>query len=287
MQDTQNTAPYARPAVAVVMTLYRTDDLGHFETALASIEGQMGDFIPRVYLCCDGPLRPQQDSWLHQNRDRFYRVIANPYNQGLARSLNRLIDILEREEFVFRMDGDDVSLPGRFAAQITFLQTHTDLSLVGCQAQDIDEQGNVIAPRSFPTNADQIAAVSHKINPVLHPSYCFRRSVFEDPAIRYPQAYLSEDLAMIVTMLERGHRIANLPDCLFQWRLGENFYTRRRDLKRGLVEAGWYYRAMRANHGVLSPQLVFPLARLLLRVLPTSWVQRAYRSPLRQRASAI
>lgn len=271
--------------VAVIMTLYRKDSLAHFELAISSLESQVGNFATRIYLCCDGPLTSAQDQWLALNTGRFYKIIKNEHNVGLAKSLNNLIDILEDEAFVFRMDGDDISLNTRFAKQIELMRENPQLALIGCQAQDIDEDGAVLGQRSFPVQSDAVESVAHKLNPVLHPTYCFRASVLADRAVRYPEAHLCEDLAMLVILLERGYRIANHPDLLFQWRIGDNFFKRRQSFKRGVAEGRWYWRAMRVRHHALSPQAAYPLARFVLRVLPAQISNMIYRSPARQKVS--
>ena len=276
MTPTAQAAP-----VAVMMTLYRADPLAAFELALASIEGQSLAAPIRIYLCVDGPLPDPLETWLGQNASRFHRILRNETNLGLARSLNRMIDILEDEEFVFRMDGDDISLPQRFARQIELMRADPSLGLCGCQAIDIDDAGAEIAPRAYPTEPDRTRSALCRNNPVLHPTYCLRRAVLRDPAIRYPDAYLSEDLAFLILLTEAGHAISNHPETLFKWRTGANFFKRRRDLRRGWVEMAWYFRALRNQGGLFSPRAIFPVLRFVMRVLPQGWIVWLYGSPLR------
>lgn len=275
--------PSHQPAVAVMITLYVSDRLDYFERALASVERQSCGHAIRVYLCCDGPLTQDQEAWLGANKDRFYVIIRNAKNLGLARALNKLIDRLEGETYVFRMDGDDISLPGRFATQIALMQSNPSIALVGCQAQDIDEADNVIAPRSYPTDPNAVRAALGKVTPVLHPSFCIRRAVLRDPKTRYPNAYLCEDLAFLITVAKHGGILANTPETLLQWRTGASFFQRRRDPKRGWAEMTWYLRGLRVNNRLFSRDLVYPFLRLMLRILPVGIVQLAYRSNLRNR----
>lgn len=267
--------------VAVLITLHIRDDLALFERALRSIEAQETGREVRIHLGCDGPLTPGQEAWLHSNGHRFHRIERTAACRGLAAALNRLIDGLEEEEFVFRMDGDDISLPGRFARQIALLEEDRGLSLAGAQAEDIDDEGRVLGPRRFPTGPREIRAALHRANPVLHPSICFRRAIFSDPRVRYPQAHLCEDLALLVALHALGHRAANHPEVLLQWRTGAGFYRRRRDPRRGLAEMTWHFRALRLDHARLTPRAIYPLMRLLLRLLPAGVVERLYRSGLR------
>lgn len=268
---------------AVLMTLYRGDDLVEFERAVASIRDQdaLGLDI-RIHLCIDGPIPQEKRDWLSRNGDKFRKILANAENVGLAQSLNRLIENLGDEEFVFRMDGDDISDPRRFAAQVAFLDAHPDIVLVGCQALDIDDEGIVVGERNFPTDPAAIAGCLHRANPVLHPTYCIRRDVLANPNIRYPKAYLTEDLAFVVTLHRNGYRMANLTDRLFYWKTGRAFFDRRSSVRRGMAELVWYTKAI-GPRWFMSPKMIFPVARCLIRCMPASLIKIIYGSPLRRR----
>lgn len=280
-----STSAYVLPQVAVMMTLHRGDRLDQFETALGSVEAQAGVAAVHVYLCCDGPLPVAHEDWLSANRDRFHCVIRNPRCLGLAESLNRLIDVLGEEPFVFRMDGDDVSHAGRFAAQIAYMNDHPTLGLVGCQVVDIDDDGTPLARRKYPVAQEDVVRSLTRVIPVLHPTFCMRRSILRDRKARYPAAYLTEDLAFLVRLSELGVQIGNCPQTLFSWRTGQGFYRRRTSVRRGLTEAKWYARAVYKQHGLLSAGYVYPMLRLGLRMMPASLMRLVYQSSLRSRIS--
>lgn len=269
------------PLVAVLMTLHQGDSISYFETALRSVETQEGTCGIRVYLACDGSLTPEQEIWLELNRSRFFRVHHNAESIGLARSLNHLIDLLGPEDFVFRMDADDVSHPNRFATQIAFLKAHPEIGLVGCQVQDIDETGRSKGVRRYPLSAQSAKRSLTRLIPLLHPTFCFRRDVLRDPRVRYPDAYLTEDLAFLVRLSELGVGMANVPQILFSWRVGAGFFKRRTSLRRGMAECRWYARAVFHQQGFFSFAYVYPLLRLVMRVLPSGLMRRLYSSKLR------
>lgn len=269
--------------ICVIMTLYIRDPMDFFEAALSSIEVQVGlAERPRVYLCVDGDLTAAQSVWLSENRNRFYKIIVNKKNQGLASSLNNLLDLLEDEEFVFRMDGDDISEPDRFHRQIAFMRENPGVSLVGCQVQDIDENGQKIGKRFYPTESSACAAAMTSVMPILHPTFCLRAEAIRTHDLRYPEAYLTEDLAFVATMHQRGLRIANLPEVLFQWRLGPNFFVRRRSMRRGWQEMKWYSKIIWKQSGFLSFLYVVAFGKFILRCLPTKAQAFVYQSGLRQ-----
>lgn len=271
----------------VLTTLYGGDSLDLFEIAIGSIEAQTGlASLPNIYLCIDGPLRAEQNEWLTQNQGRFYRVFRKPTNEGLAAALNDLLDIVEDETYAFRMDGDDISHPERFARQIARMQTDPALALLGCQAVDIDEHGKKLGDRFYPTESVACVEALKSINPILHPTFCLRMDAVREHHLRYPQAYLSEDLAFVVTMVARGLKIGNLPDQMFSWRLGPNFFARRRSMRRGWVEMKWYSRAVYARKGLLTVDYVYPVMRMVLRCLPSNVQSMVYKASLRSKLAS-
>lgn len=277
-----------RETCAVLMTLHCADRLDLFDLALASVEGQRGlASPPRIYLCCDGPLGPEREDWLRWNWHRFHKIVQNDRNLGLAASLNRLIEALEDEDLVFRMDGDDISEPDRFRKQADHLARNPGLGLIGCQAVDIDETGRETGQRRYPVQPDAVDAALCKVNPVLHPTWCLRRSVLRDPAARYPEAYLSEDLAFLIVLRGLGVGVGNHPEALFRWRIGPGFFARRRSARRGWTELVWYSRAIRQRHGLLTLRQGYALARFALRLAPQRLMRRIYDSGLRARAAAL
>lgn len=263
------------PTVAVLTTLYKSDDLGYFELALRSVENQAGlGGSTRIYICCDGPLPPAHSKWLEENRHRFFRVERNETNLGLAASLNKLIESLADEDFVFRMDGDDISHPDRFIKQIDYMRKNPGIGLCGCFAWDIDEQGATVGSRDYPIGPEECKKALRIMCPVLHPTFCIRREILCDPRLRYPKAFLTEDLAFLIVLAEHGISITNIPERLFSWRLGKSFFARRTSFKRAVTELRWYSRGVRSNDGVITFRYVYPLSRFLLRILPT-WAQKA------------
>jgi GT2 family glycosyltransferase len=272
----------SRVKCAVITTLYKTDDPDLWVKALRSVLGEAGpDLDVAVHLCVDGPIPEKLEAVLRENSADIRKIVRNDVNRGLAVSLNRLIETMDDVDYVFRMDADDISLPGRFRAQIRWLEEHPLAWLVGCQATDIDDDGTPLGDRDFPCHPKDAKNLLVKQNPVLHPTFCMRRELLADPDIRYPEAHLTEDLAFLVRMAEKGYVFGNSPERLFQWRTGSAFFRRRSSLKRGWTEFIWYARAVRAVKGPFSPHMVFPVARLLLRCLPPGTMKALYRSGLR------
>ena len=67
---------------------------------------------------------------LKQYNDSRIQLIQKPENSGYTNSLNHGLKIA-KGKYIARMDGDDISLPERFAKQVAFLDANQDVVLCG------------------------------------------------------------------------------------------------------------------------------------------------------------
>ena len=77
-------------------------------------------------------------------RDRYpgqIILLQNEKNMGLNHTLNRCLDAASGE-YIARMDGDDISLPERFAHQAAFLDAHPEYAVVSTPMIYFDERGD-------------------------------------------------------------------------------------------------------------------------------------------------
>lgn len=268
------------PPVAILTTLYARDSLPFAKEALASIANQTypADLI-RIYLYVDGPVPESHETFLEENRRTFFRLIRNDTNRGLAIGLNVLLDALQDETYVFRMDLDDLSLPTRLEKQVAFMQANPEIDLCGCNSFEIDDQARPINRRDYPETHESIVARLPRCNPVLHPTYCIRRSSLVAKPIRYPHYLLNEDLGFVFFAAKHGWRLHNLQERLFCWRTGAKFF-KRRTLKRSWTEFCIYIQGCWWLWGP-SFRLLWPIVRLFTRLAPDFLTHRIYRSSLR------
>src|SRR3712207_3488429 len=104
------------PAVSIVLPVYNA--AAYVAEAVRSVLAQtLGDF--ELILINDGSTDGSRDV-LATFHDHRVRLIDQP-NQGLVATLNRGVREA-RGQWIARMDADDISLPGRFAAQLDYLR---------------------------------------------------------------------------------------------------------------------------------------------------------------------
>lgn len=108
--------------VAVLISVYGKDDPSWVRESLNSIFNQNFDGEIRVYLGIDGQLNALLEKVISEFQNKMFSIHRSQENLGLTIMLNKLIDKLQDEEFIFRADADDICHPDRFRKQIEFLQ---------------------------------------------------------------------------------------------------------------------------------------------------------------------
>lgn len=156
--------------------------------------------------------------------DSRIRLILNGENRGLTPSLNR--GLAEATgEFVARIDADDIALPQRLARQVTYLDKHPDITLVGSGYREIDVSGHPGSKHHPPSKHFQLlwSLIFHC--PFLHSSTLWRR----DPVAKEVGLYSpSFNYAMDWDYWSRigaRLRMASIPDVLVEYRIGPQSMT--------------------------------------------------------------
>lgn len=206
------------PQISVLLPTIRIDPW-----LKRSLESILNDGYPRieVILLLDGIEGFPSESWLHDSR---VTIVPMGSRVGIARALNIGLEIAT-SEFVARMDGDDISLPGRLRAQVDFLQAHPRVAVVGCQAIRIDEHDVPLGPLSQLTNESAIRRQLLIRNALIHPSIMFRRSEVLEVGGYNTTAITLEDYDLYIR-LAATHDFANLPGVYLNYRVHSDQISR-------------------------------------------------------------
>lgn len=186
------------PRVTVAMSVY--NGAAYLEEAIRSIRVQtFGDF--EFVIVDDGSTDGSAEILrAHAAADHRLRIVTQA-NAGLGEALNRAI-AAARGEYVARMDADDVSRPGRFAAQVAYLDAHQGCAFAGTGHVVIDGAGR---PCGGCQPADDPRRLRERIlsgtgNPVCHGSVMMRAAALRPLRPVYRLRY-SQDFDLWVRLL--------------------------------------------------------------------------------------
>jgi len=266
----------AEPPVAFIISVYKDEDPSLFDNALSSIEEQNYSGDVRIYLCADGPLPDYLNTIIKKHEKKIYKIFRNQKNMGLAKTLNLLLDNLEDEEFVFRMDSDDYSHPLRVATQVHTMKKYPYIDILGGAIREVEKNGNITNTIYYPRN-DQVKKYIARRNPLAHPTVCFRKSAIEILG-NYPEVKVNVDWALWFKSLSLGLYITNIDDVVVDMTVSENFLRRRRKRARG--EFWVTFNGIKEIYG-LNWRMVFPVFMYLFRYLPINTIKWVYASRLR------
>lgn len=81
-----------------------------------------------------------------ESLDERITLVSDGKNRGLPARLNQLSN-LARGTYYARMDADDLMFPNRIKEQVTYLEKHQEVDLVGSGIVSIDNENNIIGIR--------------------------------------------------------------------------------------------------------------------------------------------
>lgn len=146
--------------------------------------------------------------------DQRIKVIDDGKNRGLSCRLNELVR-LANGEFFARMDADDIMHVDRLRCQVTYMEAHPEIDVLGTYSYSINTENKVQGVLTKVKNVDNVAEViAH--NCLIHPSVMARTKWFvENP---YDESALRvEDFELWLRVFDHC-RIANIEQPLMFYR---------------------------------------------------------------------
>jgi len=250
------------PVVSVLLPVY--NGAPYLAAAIQSILDQThGDW--EMIIVNDGSVDASAEI-IMQFQDARIRYFDQE-NRGLAATLNRAIG-LARGAYLARQDQDDLSFPDRLHKQVTFLDAHPDVGMLGSWAEIWN--GNRLTGRLLAHPTDDASLKFHLLfdNPFVHSSMMIRRCILdevggysEDPSRQPPEDY------ELWSRVGRRFRVANLPETLVAYREVQGSMSRMGDrpFVRNLITISAENIARASGQPATAPEVI-ALARLHHRV---------------------
>jgi glycosyltransferase involved in cell wall biosynthesis len=199
-----------KPMVSVIMPVYNCEM--YIKKSINSILNQTyNDFELLIIDDCSTDKTKDIVKSIDDNRIIF---IEKPKNTGYTNSLNYALQLVQGK-YIARMDGDDISLSGRFEAQVEFLESNE--SVVACGT--IFKYLNSDIVINLPEFDNDIKLAMLKGNSMAHPSIMMRNSVIKEKNIRYnKEKEPAEDYDLWVELMAYG-KLHNLQEVYLEYRI--------------------------------------------------------------------
>lgn len=273
-----------RSEISVLMSTYYRERPDYLEEAMKSIWTDQIRKPDQIVLVEDGPLTPELDkvvdSWKEQLGD-ILTIVANKENLGLAEALNTGIEYC-KGTYIARMDSDDKSTPNRFLLQEKYLDEHPYVSILGGALEEFNDQGTLSNIRHYPLHMKGVLSTMYKASPLGHPTVMFRNIFFTSGHRYNDHYYICEDVALWFEAIHDGYVIHNLPDVILYFRRNDSMMTRR-GKEKAWSEFHAYVDGIKAIYGEYSFKYIYPVMRLIFRLMPTPLIKLVYNSNFRKK----
>ena len=272
---------------SVLIPVYAKDRPLDFKYALNSIWADQVRKPDEVVIVVDGPVSKNIESEIELfcNCCPVVKVHYIKSNKGLAAALNIGLGIC-KYPYIARMDADDISLPNRFKIQKEFLTNNPDIVILGGAIEEFEDDGIGKYIRKYPLRTKDIKSSISKASPFAHPTVIIKKDILE--LFKYKENLHSnkktivsgnEDIDLWFRIIGQGYEVANTEEVILKYRKAKSFY-KRRSIDKAFMEFNIYWNGILSLHGY-TLKLVYPILRLVSRLIPNRMVKYLYSSNVR------
>lgn len=215
---------------SVLLSLYFKEKPGFLNECFYSILQDQITQPNEIVLVLDGPIGQElQDSvdYWQKKIGSMLKVIPLSKNVGLGKALNEGL-MRCSNEWVFRMDTDDICTPDRFEKQIQFIKENPDVVLFSGQILEFNKTSeDAKTLKSVPIHHNEILKFSKKRSPFNHMTVAYKKSVIEKVG-GYQHHLFMEDYNLWLRVIAAGYKVGNHPDVLLYARVGNGMHARRK-----------------------------------------------------------
>lgn len=261
---------------SVLMSVYLKENSQYLKDSIDSIFNNT--VVPsELIIIEDGVLTDDLYLILDKYENIFPSITRVPLkkNVGLGKALNIGLSHCSNE-WVFRMDTDDICLTDRFEKQVKFLKENPEVDILSGQVIEFDTTiDNITGNKRVPLAHKDIIQFSKTRNPFNHMAVAYKKSVIESVEGYKHHAYM-EDYNLWLRVLAAGYIGANLEDNLVLVRAGEEMIKRRSG--KVYLKSEWQLFKMKRslNYQGTVPAISTLIARSIPRLLPNKFLTRIY-----------
>ena len=270
---------------SILMSVYGKDNLIYFSDAMQSIISQT--YLPKEFvLVCDGPLSNDYNILINEFKSKFTRldvvftIVQLDNNVGLGSALHSGLSYCN-QDYIVRMDSDDVSVPNRLDYIRDCVKTNPDLDLLGFQIEEFDTiPGDLKIFRSVPLSKESIAKYAKKRNPFNHVTVCIKRKAILDLG-GYESVIFHEDYFLWVKFIVNNMNYCNFNFVSVFVRVGNDLMGRRLGYNYFKHECNFCLKAYQIHFFNFFDVLKYLFPRIFLRFSPSFITSSFYKKFLR------
>ena len=271
---------------SILISLYFKENRSFLNECFKSIWINQTVKPDEIVLVLDGPIGAELqeciNSWKGQIGDHL-NIIALPNNIGLGMALNEGLKHCSND-WVFRMDTDDICVEKRFEYQLQFIKDNPNVVLFGGQILEFDQNvDHADKLKSAPEKYTDILSFSKKRNPFNHMTVAYKKSIILS-LHGYQHHLFMEDYNLWLRVISKGYKVANLSQVLVYARVGNGMHTRRRGSE--YIKSEKQLLDLKVDlkvQSIISAYTVFIL-RSCFRFLPSNFLGFVYNKLLRKKA---
>lgn len=203
--------------IDVLLPIYN-EPLDYVSKSIQSILNQTYNCF-KLIIIFDSPTNFEAINYVENLKTLDSRIITikNEVNIGLVASLNKGITYCT-DDYVARMDADDISELNRFEKQIKYLEENK-LDFIGSNFVWFCDEKKIYRSQ-LPTSNKQIKVWLKHNSAFCHPTFFFKREILDK--IQYEDAPYCEDYLFAIRLIENNFKLRNCPDYLLNYRLNNN-----------------------------------------------------------------
>ncbi|EPN9836277.1 glycosyltransferase [Enterobacter hormaechei] len=261
---------------SILMSVYIKETYDNFTACYKSIIDN--SLLPdQIVIVLDGPVNREIFGFIECeiNKGIPITLVKSDHNLGLGSALNLGLEFC-RNEWVFRMDTDDICINDRFEKQVMFIRNNKDVVLVGGHIAEFDENMEVMTGiKSVPLTYDDIIGFIKYRSPFNHMSVAFRKSAVISVG-GYQHHHFMEDYNLWLRIVAGNFKVANVNEILVNVRGGSEMIKRRKGV--AYIKSEWLLMKMKYSLKISTcfESLYIFMMRSIPRLLPTSLLNVIY-----------
>ncbi|MEG0408985.1 MAG: glycosyltransferase, partial [Bacilli bacterium] len=192
---------------SVLLSLYYKENALALEQCFQSIWNDQKIHPNEIVLVLDGPIGNE----LNQRVTYWKQIIGDPFkiiplekNVGLGKALNEGLKHCSNE-WIFRMDTDDICTPDRFEKQVEFINNNPEVVVFGGQVLEFENKPNDSQVlKEVPTTFEDIKLFAQKRCPFNHMTVAYKKSVISELG-GYQHHLFMEDYNLWLRVIGAGY----------------------------------------------------------------------------------